>query len=36
MNKKAEIYDITAELAKEFSWNRVSREDICINQKLYY
>jgi glutamyl-tRNA synthetase len=25
-----------AELAKEFSWNRVSREDICINQKLYY
>ena len=25
-----------AELAKEFSWNKVSREDIYINQKLYY
>ena len=25
-----------AELAKAFSWNRVSREDIYINQKLYY
>jgi glutamyl-tRNA synthetase len=25
-----------AELAKEFSWNRVSSEDIYINQKLYY